>query len=143
MTIDQARIGFSLPSFTVVIDAARVQLFSRAIGETAPQGADALAPPTFLKAIDGEHNSSRVILETLQVDLKRVLHVQQEFEYGEPVRVGDHITVRRSVIDIYAKRAGALEFIVIESVLSNAAGQLAGRARQLVMVRNPQAGSEK
>jgi hydroxyacyl-ACP dehydratase HTD2-like protein with hotdog domain len=137
MAIDRRHIGFSLPPFTVFIEPARLALFAKAIGETDPQYANSIAPPTFLKAIDGENNSSRVILEALDVDLKRVLHVQQEFNYGEPARVGDSITVERTVLDIYDKRQGELEFIVIESVLTNAAQLIVGRIRQLVMVRNP------
>lgn len=137
MTIDRGYIGFSLPPFKVAVDRERLQLFAKAIGETDPQFSNDIAPPTFLKAIDGENNSSRIILDALKVDLKRVLHAEQQFDYVEPVRAGDCITVERSVLDIYDKREGALEFIVIESVLSNQIRKVVGRTRQLVMVRNP------
>ena len=134
--IDRALIGWSLPAFQVTVDAERVRLFAEAIGATDLQSCGDMVPPTFLKAIDGENNSSRRILEALQVNLSRVLHVEQQFEFLEPVRVGDCITVKRRVSDIYDKRDGALEFIVIESILSNAAERVLARVRQLVMVRN-------
>lgn len=137
MTIERHHIGFALPSFKVSVDRARLQLFAAAIGETAPQFSGDIAPPTFLKALDGENNSSRIILDALQVDLKRVLHAEQHFEYAAPVRAGDCITVERRVLDIFDKKDGALEFIVIESVLSNEARVVVGRTRQIVMVRNP------
>lgn len=135
MTIDRCHIGFSLPSFKVSIDPERLRLFAQAIGEENPCF-EKIAPPTFLKAIEGENNSSRVILEALQIDLKRVLHAEQQFDFIEPVRAGDSITVERRVMDIYDKREGALEFVVIESVLSNEARAVVGRSRQVVMVRN-------
>lgn len=136
MAIDRSRIGFSLPPFKVVVDRERLELFAKAIGETDPQFTRDIAPPTFFKAIDGENNSSRIILDALNVDLKRVLHVEQQFDYGEPIRAGDCITVERRVLNIFDKREGALEFIVIESVLSNGPGAMVGRTRQVVMVRN-------
>ena len=136
MAIDHANIGLALPPFQVKIERERLQLFAKAIGETGPDLTGNIAPPTFLKAIEGEHNSSRVILEALKVDLKRVLHAEQQFDYVEPVRAGDTITVERRVLDIYDKKDGALEFIVIESVLSNARRAVIGRSRQIVMVRN-------
>ncbi len=135
--IDRCHIGLSLAPFKVTIDGERVQLFAKAIGETDPQFLNDIVPPTFLKAIDGENNSSRLILEMLNVDLTRILHAEQQFDYLEPVRAGDCITVDRRVLDIYDKRDGELEFIVIESVLSNESRAVVGRARQLVMVRNP------
>jgi hypothetical protein len=137
MTIDRGHIGFALPPFKVAVDRERLQLFAKAIGETDPQFSNDIAPPTFLKAIDGENNSSRIILDALNVDLKRVLHAEQQFDYVAPVRAGDCITVERRVLDIFDKRAGALEFIIIESVLSNETGAVVGRTRQVVMVRNP------
>jgi hypothetical protein len=137
MTIDRRHIGFSLPPFKVAIDRERLRLFATAIGETDPQFSSDIAPPTFLKAIDGENNSSRLILDALKVDLTRVLHAEQQFDYVAPVRAGDCITVERRVLNIFDKREGALEFIVIESVLSNQASAVVGRTRQVVMVRNP------
>lgn len=137
MTIDRGQIGFSLPTFKVAVERERLQLFAKAIGEMDPQFSNDIAPPTFLKAIDGENNSSRIILDALKVDLKRVLHAEQQFDFIAPVRAGDCITVERSVLDIFDKRDGALEFIVIESVLSNQTGALVGKSRQVVMVRNP------
>jgi hypothetical protein len=137
MPIDRRHIGFALPPFKVAVDRERLQRFAKAIGETDTRFANEIAPPTFLKAIDGENGSSRIILEALEVDLKRVLHAEQHFDYVDHVRAGDCITVERRVLDIYDKREGALEFIVIESVLSNESRAVVGRTRQVVMVRNP------
>lgn len=133
--VDHGRIGFALAPFTVVAEAERVRRFAEAIGDSAPTGKGMGVPLTFLKALEGEHNSSRLILDALGVDLKSVLHAEQQFDYLAPLRVGEAITVERRVHDIYDKREGAIQFIVIESLLSGAAGTLAARSRQVLMVR--------
>lgn len=135
--VDHGRIGFALAPFSVAVDAERLRSFAEAIGESEPRRAGQAVPLTFLKALEGENNSSRLILEALQVDLKSVLHAEQQFDYLEPVHAGETITVQRKVIDIYDKRDGAIQFIVIESLLNKAGGALAGRSRQVLMVRRP------
>lgn len=137
MSIDRTFLGFALPELAVTITPERLARFAEAIGETDPAFGRELAPPTFLKVVEGEGGSSRKILETLQVDLRRILHAEQQFEYFVPIRAGDTITVRRKVADLYEKKGGEMEFIVIESTFTNAAGKLAARSRQIVLVRNP------
>lgn len=137
MAIDRRHLGYALPPFTVEVTPARIALFRKAIGADA--GAPDVAPPTFMKAVEGEQNSSRRILEALGVDLKRVLHAEQQFDYLGPIRAGDALTVQRTVTDLYDKKNGAMDFIVIESTVSHAERGLLGRSRQVVLVRNPQA----
>lgn len=137
MSIDRRHVGFSLPKFTLTIAPERIARFAEAIGESDFASGRAIAPPTFLKVIEGEGGSSRRILEELGVDLRRVLHAEQEFEYFCPVSVGDIITVERKVAEIYAKKDGAMEFIVIESGFTNTDGQRVALSRQIVLVRYP------
>jgi hypothetical protein len=89
-----------------------------------------------LKVIEGENDSSRAIVAALGIDLRRVMHVEQEFEYGAPIRGGDHVTVERRVVDIYDRKHGALEFVVVESAMHNADGVSVGRSKQWILVRN-------
>lgn len=135
MAIDRGFLGYTLPTFTVEASAERIARFARAIGEVET----AVAPPTFMKAVEGEHNSSRRILETMGVPLARVLHAEQQFDYFTPIRAGDRLQVQRSVTDIYDKRGGEMEFIVIESRIWREDGTAVGRSRQLILVRNPAA----
>ena len=136
MTIDRRHIGYRLPSRQVVVDADRVRRFAEAIGEQAAGTAIANVPPTFLKVIEGEGNSSREIVTALGVDLRRVMHVEQEFEYGVPLRGGDSVSVDRVVTDIYDRKDGALEFVVIDSTIHNSSGVFVGSSRQTILVRN-------
>jgi len=138
MAIDRGFLGYSLPTFAVVASQERIERFARAIGLDRIDGC---APPTFMKAVEGEHNSSRRILETMGVPLTRVLHAEQQFDYFSPIRCGDSLQVQRTVTDIYDKRNGEMEFVVIESRIWRTDGSAIGRSRQVILVRNPPAGS--
>ncbi len=135
MAIDRRFLGYALPQLTVTASRERVDRFAHAIGLDGES--NEVAPPTFMKALEGEDNSSRRILEGMGVELSRVLHVEQQFDYVAPIRVGDVLRVERTVTDIYGKRNGAMEFIVIESALSRDDGTPVGRSRQVILVRNP------
>lgn len=135
MAVDRALIGYALPAFDFVASAEHLAQFARAIGmSTVPD----VAPPTYMKAVEGQNNSSRRILDALAVDLKRVLHAEQQFDYLAPIRTGDVLRVQRKVTDVYERKNGQMEFIVIESSVTRVAdGELAGRSRQIVLVRHP------
>jgi N-terminal half of MaoC dehydratase len=148
MAIDRAHVGFTLPAFTVVVRAEALRQFAEAIGAAgdpaagdpaagAPvAGAPDHAPPTFMKVIEGANGSSRALVDALSIDLRRVMHSEQEFEYFAPIRAGDEITVVRRVVDIYDRKAGAMEFVVVESTLQNHEGVRVGRSKQWILVRN-------
>jgi N-terminal half of MaoC dehydratase len=135
MALDRKHIGFRLAPFTVVVDLRRLQRFVAAIGAKDADTSSGMAPPTYLKVIEG--GSSREIMDALGVDLRRVMHAEQEFDYGAAFGGGDRLTVERVVSDIYERKQGALEFIVVESTIRNADGVLVGRSRQSIVVRDP------
>jgi hypothetical protein len=135
MSIDRAYLGYAYPPFIVTVQPQRLANFQRAIGEpTAAQTSP--APLTFMKVIEGEDGSSQKMLATLGVQLRSVLHAEQHFEYLHPICAGDRITVTRTVTDLYEKKGGAMEFIVIQSEFAFDGGALAGRSRQVILVRN-------
>jgi len=137
MAIDRQFIGYSLPPFTVTVEGERLRQFAAAIGAPAPLGGDGdRVPPTYLKVIEGEDNSSRKILSALGVDLKRVLHAEQEFEFHAPYRAGDRLSVERRVSSIYERKAGELEFVVVDTLIWQPSGALVARTQQVILVRN-------
>ncbi len=144
--IDRGFIGHTTEATTVAVDGWRVKLFCEAIGETDPVHTDPDAaraaghpacplPPTFLKAIEGEHVSSARLLGVLGVPLRGVLHAEQAFDHLAPVHVGDVVEVSRRVIDIQDKKNGALTFIVIDTLFRVRSASVA-RSRQTIVVRN-------
>ena len=144
--IDRSHIGFTTEPSTAVIESWRVQLFCQAIGETDPvywdlnvaQAAGHRAcpvPPTFLKAMEGEHFSSAALLKQLAVPLRGVLHAEQSFEHLAPLYVGDAVEINRTVSDIAEKKQGALTFITVDTSYK-VAGQVVASSCQNILVRN-------
>ncbi|EPZ16257.1 hypothetical protein M622_13595 [Thauera terpenica 58Eu] len=136
MALDRSRIGYCLPAFTVTVEPAALAAFAEAIGDPDPACRE-IAPPTFMKVLEGQDNSSRRIMEALGADLKRILHAEQQFEYVAPIRAGMKVSVARCVADIYDRREGQLEFALIETTFADEEAGVLGRSRQLVLVRNP------
>ncbi len=146
MTIDRGRIGFTTAPTRVSVDAWRVKLFCQAIGETDAVYVDAVAarakghracpvPPTFLKALEGEHFSSAALMKLLHVPLTGVLHAEQRFDHLAPVHVGDVVEISRRVDSIADKKDGALTFIVVDTDY-RVDGRAAARSTQTILVRN-------
>lgn len=139
-------VGFRTNPTIAHVDPWRVRLFCQAIGEIDavywdPDAAAAAGhracpvPPTFLKAVEGEHFSSAALLKRLEVPLRGVLHAEQVFEHFAPIYVGDSIEISREVMDIHDKKGGALTFIVVDTHY-RVATQTVATSRQTVMVRN-------
>lgn len=144
--IDRSHIGFTTAATVAVVDGWRVKLFCQAIGETDPVYTDTAAaraaghpacpvPPTFLKAIEGEHFSSAQLIAMLGVPLRGVLHAEQSFEHLAPVHVGDAVAVSRTIADIHDKKNGALTFIVVDTHY-RVADRTVATSRQTILVRH-------
>ncbi len=144
--IDRSHIGFTTEPTVATVDGWRVRLFCQAIGETDPVYWDAEAaraaghracpvPPTFLKAVEGEHFSSAAILKLLKVPMPGVLHAEQSFEHTAPLYAGDAVEVSRQVLDIYDKKEGQFTFIVVDTHY-RVSSQTIATSRQTILVRN-------
>lgn len=145
--IDTHYIGWVSPARTVDVEKGRLRFFAKVIGETNPIYTDEAAaraagyrslliPPTFLSCLQLEVAGSTAILEMLHVPIARVLHGEQAFTYHQPVCAGDQITFQTTIRDIYAKKGGALEFIVQETTARNQEDVLVGELRSVIVVRN-------
>jgi acyl dehydratase len=144
--IDRKFIGYTTAPTSVRVDGWRVRLFCEAIGETDPVYWDAPTataaghrgipvPPTFLKALEGEHFNSAALMQLLEVPVRKVLHAEQSFEHLRPVHVGDEVEITRTVSDLFDKRNGELSFVVVETTY-RVLGAMACRSVQTVLVRN-------
>lgn len=145
--IDRSFIGKTLPKSVLSVEPGRLRFFAKAIGETNPiyfeeaaaraAGHRALpAPPTFIFAAELDTGTIAKCLTEMGVKLGRVLHGEQGFTYHETVHAGDTITVETRIRDIYDKRGGALEFIVMESGATNQHGRPVAEMRSVLVVRN-------
>ena len=152
MAIDgSVHIGVVSEPRVVEIEKGFLKFFARATGETDPvyfdedaahaAGYPALpAPPTYLFSLALSVPAKRGDLfdtkNGIGVDQMRILHGEQGFTYHRPVHAGDRLTLTTTTSDIYAKKGGALEFIVQDTQAVNHAGELCVEMRMVTVVRN-------
>ena len=145
--IDTQWIGWVSPPSTVAVEKGRLRLFAKAIGETNPIYSDEAAAqaagyrslpilPTFLFCLGVEDASPLKLLDMLNVRLEQILHGEQSFTYHQSVCAGDRITFQATISDIYARKGGALEFIVQDTTARNQDAVLVGEMRSVTIVRN-------
>jgi acyl dehydratase len=149
--LDKKLIGHTFKPFTTTVEAGRIKLFCKAIGEEDPIYQDEAAakaagyraipiPPTALQTITNDDPDKGGLLRALNVDIGLILHGEQHYEYLSQVHVGDRITCQSKVVDIYDKKGGALWFVVSEMEMKDeASGKPVARARGVTVVRNPDA----
>jgi acyl dehydratase len=145
--IDKKWIGYELPASELPIERSRLRFFAKAIGETDPLYTDEAAardagypdlpaPPTFLFAAELDSGATDRMLADLGIPLSKLLHGEQGFTYHRPACVGDTVTVRSRIDDVYDKKNGALEFVVKTSRATNQHGALVAEMRTVLVCRN-------
>lgn len=135
--IDRLHIGREFAPASLTLEPGRLAFFAKAIGEPpAPAGETPIVPPTFLLSADFDNGTLEKALTEMGVKLNRVLHGEQGFTYHAPVYAGDTVTLRAKVTDIFDKRGGALDFVVIDTSATNQDGNLVAEIRNVVVVRN-------
>ncbi|WNC74164.1 MaoC family dehydratase N-terminal domain-containing protein [Thalassotalea psychrophila] len=145
--LDKTKIGHQFDSFKVDVEKGRLKFFAKSIGETNPiyideeaaiaAGYKALpAPPTFPFSLDMEGPELLPVIGLLNLDIGRVLHGTQEFNYFGQIHAGDTITVSSKLKNIFDKKGGALEFVVMENSYTNQDGELMAQASVTLVYRN-------
>lgn len=134
--------------FTVDVEPGRLAFFATATGQDDPVFSDAdaaraaghhgiPAPPTFMFSLGLEAPEPFGYLDDLGIDLRRILHGEQRFDYRAQIYAGDRITLREQIVDVYAKRGGALEFLVKETEYRRGE-QIVGTATSTIIVQHPE-----
>jgi acyl dehydratase len=116
-------------------------------GKEGPYGT-LIAPPTFIHhafsyAIGEDSRYSVVPRDPLNYALIEGLNFEVELYGGteidlhEPIRVGDVLTIRNRIVDLYERegRSGSLAFCVYESTFTNQHGRLAAKERYTYIYR--------
>jgi hypothetical protein len=138
--IDPSHKGKVFPPFSYAVERGKLREFLIAIGDdqAKAQVENAVVPPTF-PTVFAFWGGLRLegALNEVGIELKNVIHAEQEYEYLEPVRVGDIVTGQLKVADIYSKggRTGALEFLELVLNYTNQARRPVLRERTLLIVR--------
>ena len=145
--IDKKWIGHELPESVLPIERSRLRFFAKAIGETAPLYTDLAAardagypdlpaPPTFLFAAELDSGAVDRLLAELEIPIAKLLHGEQSFTYHRAACVGDTVTVRSRIEDIYDKKNGALEFVVKASRATNQRNELVAELHSVLVCRH-------
>lgn len=153
MALDRSAVGKELGGSSLLITRSRLRAFAAATGQTdliytdvdaAKQAGhrDLPVPPTFSFGIDLEAPDPFAFLTDQGVDLRTVLHGEQEFVYERMAYAGDELTTLSRIIDMFDKKGGALEFLVRESVVTNQHGTVVARMRSTTVMQNKPAGNE-
>ncbi|MBB1592980.1 MaoC family dehydratase N-terminal domain-containing protein [Achromobacter sp. UMC46] len=145
--LDTRHIGTALPAFTTTVEAGRLRFFAKATGQDDPVYADEAAaraaghpalpvPPTFFFCLEMDSPNPAAMRDLLGIDIGRVLHGEQGFTYHAMAHAGDVLCFEPRITDIYAKKGGALEFVVRETRVTDASGKLVAELRATTVVRN-------
>ena len=147
--VNRNAIGTVVPETSLVADAGRLRFFAKATGETNPIYFDRAAardagyrdlpvPPTFLFGIELEAHDPFEWLSALGVDLRRVLHGEQSFDYDSIAHAGDKLIARPRISDVFSKRGGALDFIVKETAVTREDESPVATLISTIVVQNPE-----
>ena len=145
--IDRSYIGQKRKPLTVAVEPFQLRLFAKAIGETNPiyleeEAAkkagyrNTLAPPTFANSLSLSQPDPFGHWPAMGIELAKVLHGEQKFEYFAPICAGDTITLQDEITDIYDKKDGAMEFMVTETTVKNQDGELVGKMTSVLVQRH-------
>lgn len=146
--LDRSIIGREFPTVSVTVERDAVRRFARAIGETNAIFFDEAAartdgyrsvpiPPTYVFCLKHAASSPEDVLRSLGVEGEsgKLLHAEQSFEYLAPICAGDRISFCERVADVYEKKDGALVFIVLETIVSDAEERRVAVIRHTEVVR--------
>ncbi|MFN2614519.1 MAG: MaoC family dehydratase N-terminal domain-containing protein [Actinomycetota bacterium] len=129
--VDKSIIGTEMGGSTMVVERGKVMEFARAILDENPAyfSEDPSVPLTFTMAQanwPAPTGGGGAKLASLGLNLLRILHAGQEYEYLGEIKAGDTLTSRARISDVYEKEGksgGKMIFIVSESTFSNQRGQ--------------------
>ncbi len=144
--IDKKIIGLTFPPHTATAEAGQLRFFAKAIGETNPIYTDEAAardaghpglplPPTFLFSLELTRPPAAWMKEA-GIELARILHGEQQFTYHRMAYAGDTLSFDTRITDTYAKKGGALDFVVRESRVTNQRGEHIADLRNVLVHRN-------
>ncbi|PAY06065.1 acyl dehydratase [Bradyrhizobium sp. UFLA03-84] len=138
--VDQSAVGREFTPVTARVEPGRLRFFLNTLGETNPVYRDVAAapvPPTYLFCLEMmDATVPFEFLTALGIDLARVLHGEQRFDYHAPVVVGDTLTFQPRVASVTEKKGGAMTLIVVDTPVTNQSGVHVADVSRTIVVRN-------
>lgn len=155
---DKSKLGMEFPPYTFEVEKGKVAEFAMAISqkedknqvnplyadrEAARQAGyeDIIAPPTFQTSFPLWAGGGLLpLIQALGIDLIRLLHGEEEYEYFGAIHPGDVMTGKSKVVEIYEKEkkdkpGKFMDFTVIETEIRNQKGDLVIKTRSTLVER--------
>ena len=147
---DKSKIGYSFPPFTIEVERGKIRELALAIGDDNPiyqsrEAAQAagypdvpLFPtaPTQFTFWGNAKMVSQIV--SLGINVMRVLHGEEEYEYLAPINAGDILTGVMTVVDgktRQGKDGSSMDILTTEIRYTNQHGQPVLNAREMILVR--------
>ncbi|KWV50862.1 acyl dehydratase [Bradyrhizobium macuxiense] len=146
--VDQSAVGRAFTPVTARVEPGRLRFFLDTLGERNPLYrepdaarsagyAAAPVPPTYLFCLEMmDAPDPFEFLTALDIDLARVLHGEQRFDYHAAVVIGDTLTFKSRVESVTDKKGGAMTLIVVVTEITNQDGVHVADTSRTVVVRN-------
>lgn len=142
--MSESAVGKTGEPVTMRVEFGKVREFAQAIKDSNPlyfdeehakrEAGGVMPPPTF-SMTDGFWGRGVNFME-LGLDLRRILHGSQEFEYVAPIHAGDTLTAVGRIADWYkkpGKRGGEMTFVVVETEYKNQKDEVVLYARATII----------
>ena len=147
---DKSKVGYSFPPFTIEVERGKIRELALAIGDDNPiyqsrEAAQAagyadvpLFPtaPTMFTFWGNAKMVSQIV--SLGINVMRVLHGEEEYEYLGPIYPGDTLTGVMTVVDgktRQGKDGSSMDILTTEIRYTNQHGQPVLNAREMILVR--------
>ncbi len=130
----QEIVGMELEAFTFRVEPGKIKELALAIGDLKEEyltGEKVM--PTFPTVIDFWGNGVSTS-SVLGLNMKKVLHGEQEYEYIKEIKPGELITVKGVIEDAYTK--AAMNFIIVKKEFYNEKGELVLISRSTTIERH-------
>ena len=129
--VDKSIVGTEMGGSSMVVERGKIREFAKAIldDNSAYESDDPAVPPTYTMAIahwPAPKGGQGANLAGLGLDLLRILHAGQEYEYLGDIKAGDTLTTRSKISDVYekeGKRGGTMTFVTSETTFTNQRGE--------------------
>ncbi len=148
---DKSKLGMEFPLYSIKIEKNKIAEFVAAISQKSDvdqikdlyRDEDAArkagfenipTPPTFpISIIFWTGGGLLATVKALGVDLNRLLHSGEEYEYFAPICAGDVITRKMKVVDMYdrgnkERKGWHVEVTILETEFINQRGELVVKA---------------
>lgn len=144
MALSKDLVGTKLQDYTVTVERGKIKEFCKAIGETNPIYLDPEAakaagyedtpiPPTFQTTfVFWGYESFWEDVSSMEIDIKKLLHMKEEYKYLKPIYPGTTIHASGGVTDV--KISGKLDTVAFTTTYKDDKGDPCIEAEMAIMI---------